>query len=280
MIFGSGLSFGKGTEIITTIRRNNYGLRPYRSVFEDRDFSGIAVSTQFGSLGINVFYSHVKRDAIIRGDTISVLEQYISSIQTIGLHRTPSEIAAKHKLTDKSIGGNLNFKSKNKKIELGLNGIYTDYNVSVLTNQKVYNQFDFAGGDNFVGSFYMNYYLKKAHLFGEMAVSKSGGKAISSGIIASLSSQVQASLHIRRYDNNFHSFYGTAFGENSKVRNENGVYWGLKINPISGRHVSTYLDLFSFAWLKYHVDKPSRGHDYLIFGDYKVNSNLNFRIQY
>ena len=39
--------------------------------------------------------------------------------------------------------------------------------------------------------------------------------------------------------------HGAAFGENSKIRNENGVYWGLKINPISGLHVSSYLDLFS-----------------------------------
>ena len=280
LIFGSGLSFGKGTETITTIRRNNYGLKPYRSVFENKDFSGVAVSTQVGPLGINVFYSHVKRDAIIRADTISDLEQYISSIQTIGLHRTPTEIAAKNELTDQSIGGNLNFKSQNKKIEIGLNGIYTDYNVSVLSNQKSYNQFGFAGKDNYVGSFYMNYYLKKAHLFGEMAYSKSGGKAISSGIIASLSSQVQASLHIRKYDHNFHSFYGAAFGENSKIGNENGVYWGLKINPILGLNVSTYLDLFSFPWLKYQIDKPSRGHDYMISGDYQANSNLNFRIQY
>ena len=63
LVFGSGISIGKGTQPVTTIRRNNLGLRPYRSVFEGKDFSGLAISVKSGHLNANIFLSHVYRDA-------------------------------------------------------------------------------------------------------------------------------------------------------------------------------------------------------------------------
>lgn len=280
LIFGSGLRFGKGVEPVTTIRRNNLGLRPYRSVFENRDFSGFAISTSFSHIELNMFYSFVKRDAAIKEGTISEVDQYISSIQTIGLHRTQSEINAKNQLTDQTIGANLNFKPFNNNLELGLNGVFSNYSLPLLPNTRKYNQFDFAGLNNHLGGFYINYFLRKAHIFGEFAFSKSGGKAISSGIIASLSSQVQASLHIRKHEKDFHSFYGAAFGENTKIGNENGIYWGLKISPLQRLIITTYLDVFDFPWLKYQVDAPSKGNDFMISAIYKFTPKLNLRIQY
>ena len=280
LIYGSGIRIGKGFEPVTTIRRNNLGIRPYRSVYENKNFSGIAISTMGKSLEFNVFYSYINRDAILREDTIAVQDQFISYIQTIGLHRTPSEINAKHSLSDQSFGGNVNFKTGNRKMEIGLNGIYTKYNVPLLPNSRKYNQFEFSGLTNHLGGLYFNYYLKNAHVFGEMAVSKSKGKAISTGIVASLSSQIQASIHYRNYDKNFHSFYGKAFGENTKIGNEQGIYWGLRILPISKLVITTYFDFFNFPWLKYQVDAPSQGKDFMISGTYLVNQNLNFRFQY
>ena len=190
LVFGSGLSFGKGVESITTVRRNNLGMRPYRSVFEDRDYSGVAVSSPIGPFSLNLFFSNLKRDASIREDIEEGTDQYFSSIQTIGLHRTSSEIAAKKQLGDRSVGGNLSFVSRNKNTEVGVNMLYTTYSIRQLPNTRNYNQFDFSGTINSVGSGYFNYYLKRAHIFGEFAVSRSRGKAITSGVIASLSSQV------------------------------------------------------------------------------------------
>ncbi len=280
LIFGSGIRIGKGFEPITTIRRNNLGLKPYRSVYENKDFSGIAVSTSIKSLELNVFYSFVNRDAIIREDTIDDKDEFITYIQTIGLHRTPTEITAKHTLRDQSVGGNINYKTKSKKLEIGINGIFTKYNVPILPNRKRYNQFDFYGITNSLGGAYFNYYLKNTHIFGELAISQNKGKAISTGVITSLSSQVQASIHFRNYDRNFYSFSGEAFGENSNIANEQGIYWGLKILPISRLVFTAYLDFFRFPWPKYQVDAPSKGVDFMSAITYSVNNNLVFRIQY
>ena len=279
LVFGSGLSFGKGSETITTIRRNNLGLRPYRSVYENKDFSGMAVSTSISRFDFNLFYSFVKRDGMRRGDAEDDQDEYISSIQTIGLHRTPSELASKDQLTDRSLGGNLSFTSSNRQLEIGLNGIFTSYSIPIASGSRNYNQFEFEGKRNSVGSLYFNYYMKKAHLFSEMSISQSGGKAVVSGIIASLSSQVQASIHLRKYDKNYHSFYGTAFGENTRIANESGIYWGIKIFPIRRLIISAYLDIYRFPWLKYRVDKPSSGSDAMVAGSFQVNEKLSFRIQ-
>ena len=280
LVFGSGMRMGKGFEPVTTIRRNNLGLRPYRSVYENRDFSGIAISTKVKSLEFNIFYSHVFRDAIIREDIIDTRNQFISYIQTIGLHRTQSEIGAKHSIKDNSIGGNVNFKTKNKKLEIGINGVSTKFNVPLWPNSKKYNQFEFSGLLNNVGGLYANYYIKNAHFFSEIAVSKHKGMALSAGVIASLSSQIQTSLHLRKYDENFHSFYGRAFGENTKIGNEQGIYWGLRILPISKLVIATYFDFYRFPWLKYQVDAPSLGKDFMISANYLVNENLSIRCQY
>lgn len=280
LIYGSGIRIGKGFEPVTTIRRNNLGLRPYRSVYENKEFSGFAISTLLKSLEINLFYSYVKRDAILREDTVNKEDQFISYIQTIGLHRTQSEIVAKQTLSDQSFGGNVNYKTGNRKLEIGLNCIYTTYNVPLLPSSKRYNQFEFRGLANQLGGLYFNYYFKNAHVFGEMAVSKSKGKAISAGIVASLSSQVQTSIHYRNYAKDFHSFYGKAFGENTKIGNEKGIYWGLRILPVSGLVITTYFDFFNFPWLKYQVDAPSQGSDFMISATYIISQIMNFRFQY
>lgn len=280
LIFGSGIRIGKGFEPVTTIRRNNLGLRPYRSVYENKDFRGIAISTKVKSLEFNVFFSYVNRDAIVRTDTVEEGDQFISYIQTIGLHRTLSEINAKHALSDQSFGGNANFKTSNGKLEIGLNGIYTKYNIPIQVSTKKYNQFDFSGLDNHLGGLYFNYYFKHAHIFGEMAVSENNGKAISTGVVASLTSQIQASVHYRNYDKDFHSFYGKAFGENSKIGNEHGIYWGVRILPVPGLIFTTYIDFFNFPWLKYQVDASSLGKDFMSSASFSLSDNLNFKFQY
>ena len=117
-------------------------------------------------------------------------------------------------------------------------------------------------------------------MFTEIAVSEQKGTAISAGVIASLSSQVQSSLHLRKYSKNFYSFYSESFGENTKVMNEQGIYWGLKILPVSRMIIAMYFDFYRFPWLKYRVDAPSSGRDFMISANYLVSENLKFRGQY
>jgi hypothetical protein len=85
-----------------------------------------------------------------------------------------------------------------------------------------------------------------------------------SGLIASLTPRVDLTLLYRRYDRNFHSFYGNAFSENTRNINEQGLYWGLKLTPLRRVTISACYDQFRFPWLKYRVDAPSKGYEYLL----------------
>ncbi|WP_223284691.1 hypothetical protein [Hymenobacter qilianensis] len=99
------------------------------------------------------------------------------------------------------------------------------------------------------------------------------------GLLASLATNVEASILYRRYDRNFHTFYGQAFGENTRNINESGVYIGLKVRPAARWEITGYYDQFWFPWLKYRVDAPSRGHDYLLRLSFAPNKTSQLYVQ-
>ncbi|MGX7836064.1 hypothetical protein ACWKSR_13010, partial [Campylobacter fetus subsp. venerealis] len=65
-------------------------------------------------------------------------------------------------------------------------------------------------------------------MFGESALSQSGGKGQVLGFVSSLSKQVDFSLLWRKYDKDYHSFYANAFAESTRPVNEQGVYSGIQ----------------------------------------------------
>jgi hypothetical protein len=280
LIFGSGLRVGKGFEPITTVRRNNLGLRPYRSVYESKDFSGAAIECSLKGINFTLFYSKVNRDAVLKEGLLDTNDPAITSIQEMGLHRTPSEIMAKHALTDKSIGGSLHFSDRNGKVQVGLNALLTEYNFPIVRGSKPYQYFNFSGFQNHVGSVYANWFLRNGHIFGELASSNGGGYAISTGVLKSLTPGLQMAIHYRNYSRNYHSFYGSAFGVNSTTSNEQGIYWGLKFTPYRDLLITTYFDFYKFPWLKYRVDAPSEGREFMISAQWRQFDRVGLTVQY
>jgi hypothetical protein len=280
LVFGSGIRVGKGIAPVSTIRRNNMGLRPYRSVYESRDYRGLALSARHKKLDFHVFVSNVPRDArwIDQEDINS--QPLASGISEVGLHRTPTEIASKHSLKDRAIGANINLRLLNSKLEIGVNGIQNRYSAELLPTRDKYRLYQFQGISNYNVSSYINYFWKRGHLFGELASSRSGGMALSSGVIVSLSSQVQTALHYRNYGREYHAYANNAFGENTSSSNEEGLYWGISIKPLRNVLVTGYFDYFSFPWLKYRVDAPSVGRDFMASVIYDFDSKTSIRFQF
>lgn len=282
LLLGSGFAPGKGAETITTIKRGNLGIRPYTSTLESGFFRGVGATIGINKLNLTTFYSHNFRDAIehVNTDSLSNEEAYISSLQTSGLHRTTNEIAAKSTIREQVIGTSLDYSFQNNKILLGLTAIYTDFSMPLNKTPRVYNQFEFNGDHNYnIGSFYsISWY--NINLFGEVAFSKSGGMGAVSGAMMNLSSQWEMSLLYRRYDRHFHALHGSAFGENTKNINEEGVYLGFKFKPSSKVSFTTYFDQFRFPWLKYRVNAPSQGTEILARMEVKPSKKVLFYSQY
>ncbi len=279
LVFGSGFSFGKGAEPIHTIRRNEIGLRPYTSALESGFFRGAGVSLGNKHWTYTLLYSSTNQDANILNDTtFSDFEAYVSSIQASGYHRNESELSKKGQLHETTYGGGVSFQSR--AIRIGVTTIFNRFDHAIQKRPNNYNQFEFSGTENWAGSIYGSFLWQNINAFGEMARSSSGGIAYYAGLIASLTPQVDFSFSMRNYAKDFHSFYANGFGEQSRTINEKGTYWGLKFSPYRKLTLAVYLDNFEFPWLRYRVDAPSQGIEYLGRITYKLSRSIQLFAQY
>lgn len=282
LVLGAGFSPGKGSETITTVRRADVGARPYTSVVESGHFRGISATFDLGNINFTQSFSLARRDANeqVELDTMASENSFVSSIQVTGFHRTPNEIASKGAIKEKSIASNVNYKSSNDRFLIGLTGIFTSFEVPKIPVERLYNQFEFRGKENFTIGSYYSYSWENMNFFGEAAISKSGGIGIVNGALMNLSRKWELSILIRKFDRNFHTFYGSSFGENSKNINERGIYLGIKYNYSRKLSFTAYFDQFHFPWLKYRVNAPSHGTEVLGRLNFIPSKKISFYGQY
>ncbi len=281
LLLSSGYSVGKGSETIATVSRANLGIRPYNSVLESGFMRGAAATYTLGKVDVTGFYSSKRVDANLRPqtDTASSFEDSFTGIQTSGFHRTPTELANKHRARETIFGTNLGYQSTDRTLRLGLTALGTHYSSPIRKAGAPYQRFEFGGTSNYnIGANY-SYTWQHVYLFGETAMSKSGGMGSVNGLIANLANNVELALLHRTYARNFHSFYGSAFAEGSRTINEHGFYTGIKIRPFAKWEVTAYYDRFRFPWLRYQVDAPSHGQEYLVRAYYRPNRQSSLYAQ-
>lgn len=269
LISGAGFSVGKGANTISTIKRNNTGIVPYTSTVESGYYRGMAGTYEVTSLiDATVFISSVKEDAVTDTDTLMANNEIfaVSSIKTSGFHRTENEIANKDAIRNTTSGVNLMYGNKYKTFYIGLTALYSQFSLNVMRGNKAYQRFNFTGKSNYNAGVYFNYLFENMNFFGEYARSKSGGQAYVGGVIISLSKALDFSFLQRNYDRNYHAFNGVgrAFGETGNNFNERGSYWGIAYQLMRKLALAAYYDKFSFLWLRFGVNAPSMGDEYLI----------------
>ncbi|UXX78959.1 helix-hairpin-helix domain-containing protein [Reichenbachiella carrageenanivorans] len=281
LVLGSGFNPGKGAETITTVKRGNAGLRPYTSALETNFMRGAAFTYTIKNLEITPFYSRLKQDGIIRSEDFNgEYEEYITGIQDIGMHRTYSELASRNGITEETAGMNLTYNDlKKKNLQFGATFIHNSFSVPIQKTPNNYNQFEFKGDKNYNMSIFANYNWHNFLLFSEIARSKSGGTAMVGGFMGSLSPIVSMSFLYRNYSKDYHSFYGNSFGEGSRNINEIGLYWGLKVTPSKRTSFAAYYDRFQFPWLRFGVNAPSQGYEYLIRAEYSPTRKIKLYAQ-
>ncbi|WP_242916305.1 hypothetical protein [Pontibacter liquoris] len=273
LLLSSGYSVGKGSETITTVSRPNLGIRPYSSVLEYAYFRGAAATYTLGMVDVTGFYSNKRVDASlqVQQDTLENSDAYFSGIQTTGFHRTPTELANKGQAREQLFGANASYQSRDKTLLLGVTAFGLHYSSPIRKAGAPYQRFEFSGATNYnLGANY-GYTWQNVYLFGETAISKSSGLGMVNGFVASLSNRVELAMLYRAYTRHFHTFYGSAFGEATRSINERGLYTGIKIKPFGPWELTAYYDRFRFPWLRYRVDAPSGGYEYLLRLSVKPN---------
>ena len=87
-------------------------------------------------------------------------------------------------------------------------------------------------------------------------------------------------LLYRYYDKKYQAFFGNAFSQGSTIQNEQGLYMALQWTPFPYWKCTAYVDFFRFPWLKYQVNTPSTGKEYMFQLDYTLNQFLSNYIRY
>jgi hypothetical protein len=287
MHYGEGLVFGrgfmnKGSETVGSVRNRYSGIFPYQGASELRFFRGLSLALGNHSFTFTGFGSRKLQDAEISIDSANYkMSKYIvTSVSETGYHRTFSEINKKQKLAEYTTGFNSNLLLLSGKLNLGVSFIFNLWEYPIHKKLRYYNQFDFSGRINHIGGVYYNLCKGKFNIFGELARSKGNGIGFVQGIIANILANFEATLHLRYFSPGFYTKYGKTFSEYSNANNEKGIYWGIKIRPISHLELRAFFDIFRSDWLRYNLTSPSNGNEYLILLRFDPNSSLAFDLSY
>jgi hypothetical protein len=276
LIQWQSLAFRKSVDVLG-IKRQSPVLRPYNSAGEFSFHRGAAITLQKGKLETTAFISYRKLSANFVADTVSN-EEYITSFLNSGYHRTESEVAGRHKLGQLALGGNIKYKGSNW--QAGFNAIYFDFSSPVVKRQEPYNLYAISGNNWGNYSIDYSYTHSNLHFFGEAAVDKNFSKAFLNGLLISVDPRVDISFLHRNIDPQYQANNGNAFTENTYPTNENGFYAGISIRPVSAWRFDGYIDVYKFPWLKYLVDAPSQGNDFLAQITYTPNKQLEVYTRY
>lgn len=283
----SGLSYRKTADAMN-IKKYSPGLRPYSSVNENNFMRGAAATVGSNALQFTAFFSKKKIDAnVVLRDSIDTDEAAtISSLQTTGLHSIPSEISDKEAITQTIIGGNTSFRKRS--FSVGITGLHTLLSATLQPTPSYYNQFDFRGKElTNIGADY-SFLFHNFNFFGEVSMShipslvgisnpdQHGGFAFLNGCIISLDPKLSFSILHRNIQRNYQSLFSNIVAEGSPPQsNEQGLYMGITVKPTNSITLNAYYDHFVFPWLKYQVNAPSYGTDFLTQLDYIPNKSFN-----
>jgi hypothetical protein len=271
LIFWRASAFSKGSDVIAPTRKNGSGIHPYLSSDENSYLQGIAVSLEFSSMQFQMFYSNKSVNA-----TIDSLGQ-ISSIDQSGLFRTENELH-KQKSTRETMIGYRAVAHLFEGLKLGGTAYRTHFKNPLILkngNGETTPQLWMQGMD-------ISYTNRKIDLFTELAVDRSYEIAMIGGMTYEPMTSLSLSLVARKYPSEFQSIHGNAFGESGRqVQNENGVYVGVRVQPIDWLWISTYYDQFDRPRPTQYIPASSHGNDFLALAECQMTNKyeLSFRFK-
>jgi len=287
LTFWNGLGFGGKSSFTMNVKRNGIGLMPYTSVNENLFMRGLAATYQIAkNLELTGFYSNKGLDANISSvpagsDTLDTIEPEIvfSSFQEDGFHRTTREVQRARSVGERIIGGHLRY--IRPAFSIGATAAHVEFGGVLSRNTQPYNQFEFNGRQNTTAGVDWNALYRNLTFFGEAAMSANGGTSWNAGLLAALDKRVSMSMVYRDYGRDFQNLYAVAFGEGINPWNQRGIYTGIEIRPDRKWTINAFYDQWQHQWLRFQVDAPSRGTDWLAQVNWRPQrgTELYFRVR-
>ncbi|WP_407522532.1 helix-hairpin-helix domain-containing protein [Lacibacter sp. MH-610] len=271
------LAFRKSVDV-TNIKRQATLLRPYNSTNEYFFNRGAGITLEKKSFQFTAFASFRKVSGNIVADTSTNAEDYFSSLLTSGLHRTRNEQSDKNQVQMNSFGGNISYNKNN--LHVGINGVHFQFNRPFNRDDVPYNRFAFRGTKLTNYSLDWSYTWRNLHWFGETALHQSKYLAFTNGLLMSADPKVDISLVYRNIQPQYQTIFGNAFTEGSLPTNEKGLFGGVSLKPSSKWRLDAYMDLYRFPFLRFRIDAPASGKEFLVQLTHKPNKQLEIYTRY
>ncbi len=263
LIMQNGFGGGKSS-LTTSIRRGGYTVRSYTSVAELNFLRGGAVTFNLGKHAEwTHFVSYKNRTGnLVINEDLPIDANFIASLPLGGLNRTESELQRKNQLKQFTAGSALKYRFK--KGHIGVQTLYDQFNATLLASNQLYQQY-FPTGNRFINtSIDYGFNIKNVNVFGEVATDKNLSLAQIHGLLVGLDPKLDMVLAYRNYSRGYESFAANSFGESPNARNEMGLYAGLEFRPSNMWVINAYADMWQNPWLRFRVDAPGVGTEYLV----------------
>ena len=264
------LAFRKSSDVLN-IKRQTELFRPYNSAGEINFHRGAAITVGTEKFLVSAFGSSRKVSANALINPVND-EHYVSSILTSGYHRTEGEMNDRNNISQLAAGARIQYRGG--AFQFGMNTIHYRFSLPLLKDDEPYNKYAFSGKSLTGFSADYAYTFRNVHVFGEIAMDQDRSLANVHGLVASLDTRFDFSMLYRDIARDYHSINANAFTENTTPMNERGLFTGFSVRPGGNIRVDLYADVFSFPWLKYRVDRLSKGSDYLLQLTWRPNKKV------
>ncbi len=269
----SSLSFSKGLDAISPLKKKGKGIDGYTSVSEVQFFRGGATKLEYKDFNINMFYSDNYYDA-----TIDTTDEEVSSFYVDGYHRTTSEINRKNSAKERLFGGRLTYQKGS--LKLGTTYWNSTFSKPVAPDSLkiLYN---FSGTKANMIGFDYDFIIKNMNFYGEIARSQTNAVAGIGALQMTFFRFADLILLYRNYPKDFSPVHSYGFGErNGETNNERGFYAGISMKPLKGLTINSYFDQFEFPYRTYYNPVPTSGNDFLTSVEWKASKGLVLNLKY
>lgn len=235
LIHNNGFTIGKSAAALT-LENTAPVLQAYRSVNENDFLRGAAATIALGEkMEIHLFSSYRRFDGTLK-------QMKINALSFTGLHRTESEINRRNAVGIWTNGGR--WEKQFQQIKIAANVITHQFQYSLNPRATEQTPFPFKGSFLMNMSMDYNATMGNKHFFGEMALSQNGAIATSNSISFTMGKPLTIILLHRFFAAKYHAFAATGFGENSRVKDENGLYIGFQYVPQKRWTLTGYADVW------------------------------------
>lgn len=283
LIAYSGFARSKGAEVLN-VNRNRNVLRQFSSLNEVLFFRGIGATIGVNdNLEITAFGSYKNVDGnVFENDSSAIdfqeFEILTSSLQTSGYHATENEIEDEKQIKLLQTGGKIKYQKDTWHV--ALNTIYHQLDKPLNKTDAPYNRFTFRGDKLLNVSTDYGLLFRNYKFFGEVAMSDNGSISTVNGVFVGLDRRVSMSILHRHLPADFHAINNRVFAETNQGSNENGLYLGLQFFINKNWDWRFYFDTWKHPWLRFNVDAPSKGVEYLSRLTYKRKRRMEAYLQF